>query len=79
MAGLSGKPRRSPKGKYQRRRNPSLKSRLTDAVEDGFEAGLDLALRKTDLPLKIFPEQCPYGFEAAIADDFLCDVSQDWQ
>lgn len=41
------------------RRNPSLKSRLDDALEDSFEAGIDLALRETDLPLKTFPKQCP--------------------
>ncbi|WP_017305148.1 DUF29 domain-containing protein [Spirulina subsalsa] len=59
--------------------NPSLKSRLPDALGDGFEAGVDLALRETDLPVKTFPEQCPYGFEEAIADSFLCDTCQDWK
>ncbi|WP_236612520.1 DUF29 domain-containing protein [Picosynechococcus sp. NKBG15041c] len=36
-----------------------MKSRLGDALEDSFEAGIDLALRETDLPLKTFPEQYP--------------------
>ena len=68
-------------------RNPSLKARISDALEDGFEAGVDLALRETNLPLKTFPEKCPYKFEDAmahprrfaIADSFLCDTSQDWE
>ncbi|MDB9541129.1 DUF29 domain-containing protein [Anabaenopsis tanganyikae CS-531] len=61
------------------RRNPSLKSSMAEAVEDGFAAGVDLALRETNLPLRTFPEKCPYRFEEAIADSFLCDTSQDWQ
>lgn len=60
-------------------RNPSLKSRIIDALEDGFEAGVDLALRETNLPLRTFPEKCPYNFEEAIADSFICDTSQDWE
>ncbi|TYQ25765.1 DUF29 domain-containing protein [Pseudanabaena sp. UWO310] len=59
-------------------RNPSLKARIVEAVEDGFEAGVDLALRETDLPLRTFPENCPYEFEELIADSFVCDTSQDW-
>lgn len=59
-------------------RNPSLKSRVEDSLEDGFEAGLDLALRETNLPLRVFPENCPYDFETIITDTFLCDTTQDW-
>lgn len=60
-------------------RSPSLQSRIVDALEDGFEAGVDLALRETDLPLRTFPENCPYKFEDMITDSFLCDTSQDWE
>ncbi|MDZ8240330.1 MAG: DUF29 domain-containing protein [Nostoc sp. ChiQUE01a] len=56
--------------------NPSLKSRIEEALLDGFEAGVDLALRETNLPLRTFPESCPYLFDAAIADNFLCDTRQ---
>lgn len=59
-------------------RNPSLKSRLGDALEDGYEAGVDLALRETGLPLRTFPDSCPYEFENLLTDSFLCDTSQDW-
>ncbi|GCL37436.1 hypothetical protein SR1949_25460 [Sphaerospermopsis reniformis] len=61
------------------RQNPSLKSRMEEAMLDGFEAGVDLALRETNLPLRTFPENCPYLFDDIIADDFLCDTSQDWK
>jgi hypothetical protein len=60
-------------------RNPSLKSCIVDALEDGFEAGVDLALRETNLPLRAFPERCPYEFEEIIVDSFICDTSQDWE
>jgi hypothetical protein len=60
-------------------RNPSLKSCIVDALEDGFEAGVDLALRETNLPLRAFPKRCPYEFEEIIVDSFICDTSQDWE
>ncbi|MBD2532239.1 DUF29 family protein [Nostoc flagelliforme FACHB-838] len=57
-----------------------------EALLDGFEAGIDLALRETNLPLRAFPEHCPYLFDNAMsttgyayADNFLCDTRQDWE
>ena len=61
------------------RQNPSLKSRITEAMLDAFEAGIDLALRETNLPLRTFPENCPYLFDDIIADNFLCHTVQDWE
>ncbi|MBE9202711.1 DUF29 domain-containing protein [Synechocystis salina LEGE 06099] len=58
--------------------NPSLNSRLPEALEDGFEAGVDLALRETNLPIRVFPEVCPYPLAMVLQDNFLCDTSQDW-
>ncbi|MBE9194143.1 DUF29 domain-containing protein [Synechocystis sp. LEGE 06083] len=58
--------------------NPSLKSRLPQALEDGFEAGMDLALRETNLPIRVFPEVCPYPLARVLQENFLCDTSQDW-
>ncbi|MCH4905721.1 DUF29 family protein [Cylindrospermopsis raciborskii CHAB3438] len=60
-------------------RNPTLKSRIPYALEDAFEGGVDLALRETNLPLRTFPQVCPYQFEQAISHGFMCDTSQDWQ
>ncbi len=56
-----------------------LKSRIEEVLLDGFEAGVDLALRETNLRLRTFPEHCPYLFDDAIADHFLCDTRQDWE
>jgi predicted nucleic acid-binding Zn-ribbon protein len=61
------------------RQNLSLKSRIEEALLDGFEAGVDLALRETNLRLRTFPENCPYLFNDIISDTFLCDTSQDWE
>ncbi|MEA5488471.1 DUF29 domain-containing protein [Pseudanabaena sp. CCNP1317] len=60
-------------------RNPSLKSRIVEALADGFESGIDLALRETNLPLRAFPESCPYKFEDIVTENFICDTSQDWE
>ncbi|APB33964.1 hypothetical protein GlitD10_1640 [Gloeomargarita lithophora Alchichica-D10] len=61
------------------KRNPSLGSLCQDALEDGFEGGVDLALRETQLPLRVFPEKCPYRFEEILNDHFYCDTSKDWE
>ena len=58
--------------------NPSLKSRIPTALSDAFEAGVDLALRDTDLPIRTFPSHCLFTFEDIMTDHFLCDTSQDW-
>ncbi|GBF80545.1 DUF29 domain-containing protein [Aphanothece sacrum] len=60
------------------RHNPSLKSRLEDAIIDGYEAGVDLTLRETDLPLRTFPESSPYSFDQLLNHGFLCDTNGDW-
>ncbi|HAC62599.1 MAG TPA: DUF29 domain-containing protein [Cyanothece sp. UBA12306] len=58
--------------------NPSLKSRLEDAMIDGYEAGVDLALRETNLPLRTFPNTSIYSFEQLLDDSFVCETNQDW-
>ena len=43
--------------------NPSLKSKLSDALHEGYASGRDLAIEETDLPDETFPEDCPYTFD----------------
>jgi hypothetical protein len=43
--------------------NPGLKSRLTEAVGDGYDDGRDRALDETGLADDAMPEACPYTFE----------------
>ena len=46
------------------RKNPSLKARLEEALGEAYEiAGLE-ASSETDLDVAIFPETCPYDWQA---------------
>ena len=53
--------------------SPSLQSNLTEALQTGYENGLDLAVRETNLPYTTFPEICPYTLQQALDIDFLPD------
>jgi hypothetical protein len=52
---------------------------IEEVLLDGFEAGVNFCLRETNLPLRTFPEHCPYLSDDAIAYNFLCDTRQDWE
>ena len=58
--------------------NPSLRAKDADAVVDGFEAGIDLVLRETDLSLRSLPDQSPWTFEQALEPLTLCDTTGHW-
>lgn len=50
--------------------NPSLKPYLEEALQKTYESGRDLAVGETNLPLKTFPENCPYTLEEIFRDGF---------
>jgi Domain of unknown function DUF29 len=50
--------------------NPSLKPYLQEALQKIYESGRDLATGETNLPLKTFPENCPYTLEDIFSDRF---------
>lgn len=50
--------------------NPSLKPYLQEALQKIYESGRDLATGETNLPLKTFPENCPYELEDIFSDRF---------
>lgn len=50
--------------------NPSLKPYLQEALQKIYESGRDLAVGETNLPLKTFPENCPYTLEEIFRDGF---------
>lgn len=58
--------------------NPSLTSRLTDAIEDGFQSAVDLVLRETALGLRSLPEVSPWSLQQALDPSLLCDTRGDW-
>lgn len=54
----------------QLRRNPSLKSRLGEAVEGAYFDARRLASSETDFDLEVFPEACPYDWDAIVNRPF---------
>ena len=53
--------------------NPSLKSRIDQAMVDAYRRATIEAERKTGLAAETFPETCPFTFDQAINDDFWPD------
>ena len=51
--------------------SPSLKPYFPEAFHRTYEAGVDLAVRETNLPLETFPAVCPYILEQALDSGFL--------
>jgi hypothetical protein len=43
--------------------NPSLKSKLTEAMAEAYESGRVEAAIETDIPLETFPESSPWTFD----------------
>ncbi|HEY9607423.1 MAG TPA: DUF29 domain-containing protein [Allocoleopsis sp.] len=50
--------------------NPSLKPYLEEALQKIYESGRDFAVGETNLPLKTFPENCPYTLDEIFRDGF---------
>jgi hypothetical protein len=50
----------------QLKKNPSLKSRLGEAVAEAFEDARRLASSETDMDLDTFPEECPYDWDTIL-------------
>lgn len=58
--------------------NPSLRPRLEEVLEDGFQAGVDLVLRETELALRALPQASPWTLTQALDATTLCDTLGDW-
>ena len=50
--------------------NPSLKSKLDEAMGEAYQLAIIEAGRETGLPESAFPAVCPYAFDQAIGADF---------
>lgn len=50
--------------------NPSLRSRLSDAIQDAYGDAILAAERETGLAGSTFPATCPYSYDQMIDDDF---------
>jgi hypothetical protein len=50
--------------------NPSLKSKLDEAVGEAYQLAIIEAGRETGLPENAFPATCPYGFDQTMDPEF---------
>jgi hypothetical protein len=53
------------------RSSPSLRRYPAEVLDEAYRDGRRQASVETGLPLKVFPEQCPYSIEQILDDDFL--------
>lgn len=58
------------RAEQQLRDNPSLKSRLKEAMRNGYKRGRLRASGETDIDLREFPETCPYDWDAMMTRTF---------
>jgi Domain of unknown function DUF29 len=56
------------------RRNPGLKSRLDEAMDESWQEARDLAIAETGLPDEQFPEICPFSGVQVMNTDFWPDL-----
>lgn len=53
------------------KKNPSLKPKIPEALEDGFLESKPLIQKETPIDLKLLPSECPYTFEQLIDETFF--------
>jgi hypothetical protein len=56
----------------------TLGAKAADALTDGYESGVDLVLRDTELPLRCLPALSQWSLEQALDPTTLCDTRGDW-
>jgi hypothetical protein len=52
------------------KQNPGLKPSLSESLWDSYDDARLLAMKKTGLPLKTFPTECPWILERVLDDEF---------
>ena len=53
------------------RKNPSLKTKVNEAIQDVYPDALDLAIQDTSLDITTFPANCPYTHEQLLDNKFF--------
>ena len=51
--------------------SPSLKGRAEEGLQKAHRRAVRDASAETGVPIRQFPEQCPFGFEQVLEDEFL--------
>ena len=52
------------------RKNPSLKPKIVEAIEEGFLDSRSIIKKDTSLDLSILPRVCPYTYNQLVNDSF---------
>ncbi|CAK0753198.1 DUF29 domain-containing protein [Gammaproteobacteria bacterium] len=52
------------------RENPSLKPRISDIVQDAYDAARFQAMKETNLNLNTFPTECPWAVPQVLDNNF---------
>lgn len=52
------------------KKNPSLKAKISEAIEEGFYDSKTIIKKETSIDLKALPSVCPYTFEQIMNDAF---------
>jgi hypothetical protein len=53
--------------------NPSLKSRLPEAIESAYSVAIIAAARETSIAEEVFPSECPWSFDQIMDGAFWPD------
>lgn len=55
--------------------SPSLKSYPAEQLEQSYQRTRRQAAKQTEIPLSVFPEECPYSIDLVLAEDWLPEES----
>lgn len=52
------------------KKNPSLKSRIAEAIIEAYDSSLAIVEKETRIDLRLLPNDCPYSFEQCLDDKY---------
>lgn len=52
------------------KKNPSLKPKISEAIEEGFADSKAIIKKETPIDMKVLPSTCPYTFDQIMDDEF---------
>ena len=51
--------------------SPSLKNYPAEALEQSYQRARRQAAKQTEMPISVFPEECPYSVELVLEEDWF--------
>ena len=55
--------------------SPSLKNYAAEQLEQSYQRARRQAAKQTEIPLSLFPEECPYSIDLVLDEDWLLEES----